>query len=156
MAEIQTRRLTGADCAVARRLFAMMADVFAEQSEPLSDGYLQRLLGRADFWAIAALLGDDIVGGVTAHTLPMTRAETAEIFVYDIAVRTDRQRTGIGRQLIDALRRAARDEGIEELFVPADNGDTHALEFYRALGGAPAPVTIFTFPAEAGPAGDIT
>ena len=44
-----------------------------------------------------------------------------------------------------ALREAAAAAGITEVFVPADNDDTHALDFYRALGGDPAPVTMFTF-----------
>jgi aminoglycoside 3-N-acetyltransferase I len=35
--------------------------------------------------------------------------------------------------------------GITVAFVPADNEDVHALDFYSALGGIPAPVTIFTF-----------
>jgi hypothetical protein len=30
-------------------------------------------------------------------------------------------------------------------FVPADDHDTHALDFCRALDGAPTSVTIFTF-----------
>jgi aminoglycoside 3-N-acetyltransferase I len=53
---------------------------------------------------------------------------------------------GIGRRLVEALRDAAN--AIEaDVFVPADDEDLHALDFYRALGGEPAPVTIFTFPA---------
>jgi aminoglycoside 3-N-acetyltransferase I len=47
--------------------------------------------------------------------------------------------------LVAALREAAAAEGIHVAFVPADNEDTHALDFYRAIGGVPAPVTIFTF-----------
>jgi aminoglycoside 3-N-acetyltransferase I len=43
------------------------------------------------------------------------------------------------------LREEAARAGIETLFVPADDEDEHALDFYRALGGVPAPVTIFTF-----------
>lgn len=62
---------------------------------------------------------------------------------YDLAVRGDRQRQGIGRRLIAALRAAAA--GVEVVFVPAAGDDVHALECYRALGGEPAPVTIFTF-----------
>jgi len=47
-----------------------------------------------------------------------------------------------------ALRQAATAEGIADLFVPADNDDRHALQFYRRLGGVAAPVTIFTFPGD--------
>jgi aminoglycoside 3-N-acetyltransferase I len=147
---MQTRRLTTGDKDVARQMFAMMGEVFEEAAEPLGDPYLDRLLGRPDFWAFAAFVGDEVVGGLTAHTLMMTRAESSEIFIYDIAVRTDHQRKGVGRMLVKALRDAALAEGIEDVFVPADNEDTHALEFYRALGGEPAPVTIFTYSSPKG------
>ena len=60
-------------------------------------------------------------------------------------MRGDRQRQGIGRRLIAALRAAAETAGVEVVFVPAAGDDVHALECYRALGGEPAPVTIFTF-----------
>jgi len=48
-----------------------------------------------------------IVGGLTAHTWPMTRAEQSEIFIYDIAVRKDQQRKGVGRRLVTALLESA-------------------------------------------------
>jgi aminoglycoside 3-N-acetyltransferase I len=149
MAELSTQRLTTSDRDLARRLFAMMADVFEEPGAALSDAYLDALLARPDFWALAALSGDDLVGGVTAYALPMTRAETTELFIYDVAVRADHQRRGVGRQLLTKLREAASAAGIGEAFVPAEDEDTHALDFYRALGGVPAPVTLFTFSNEA-------
>jgi len=145
MTDIRTRRLTAADADVARHLFALMAGVFEEPSARLGDDYLERLLGRSEFWAMAAFIDDQLVGGVTAHVIPMTTSESAELFIYDIAVRTDRQRQGIGRALMTALGAAAMADGIGAVFVPADNEDADALEFYRRLGGAPAPVTIFTF-----------
>jgi aminoglycoside 3-N-acetyltransferase I len=122
-----------------------MTEVFEEECEPLSDGYVDRLLSRRDFWVMAAFAGDEIVGGLTAHELPMTRAESSELVIYDVAVRSDWQRRGVGRLLVAGLREEACSLGLEEMFVPADNDDVHALDFYRALGGVPAPVTLFTF-----------
>jgi aminoglycoside 3-N-acetyltransferase I len=145
MAEIRVERLTTADVERARALFATMAHVFATEAEVLSDGYLARLLGRDDFWTLAASVDGQLVGGLTAHTLPLTRAEVFEVFIYDIAVVPDWQRQGVGRQLMSTLRSQAARAGIRVVFVPADNEDTHALDFYRALGGVSAPVTIFTF-----------
>ena len=142
---MRLKRLTAGDREPAKVLFTLMAKVFDEGSEELSDGYVDRLLGREDFWAIAAFVDNDIVGGITAHTLPMTRAQDFEIFIYDIAVRSEHQRKGIGRRLVEELRAQAASMGITDLFVPADNEDAHALDFYRALGGEAAPVTIFTF-----------
>lgn len=145
MNEIRIQRLGAEDRETARQLFVVMATVFDEGCETLGDSYLDRLLESKSFWAFAAFLGDELVGGVTAHTLPMTRSEAEEVFLFDIAVRNEHQRKGIGGQLVKALREAAAEEGIEVMFVPADNEDTHALDFYRALGGEPAAVTIFSF-----------
>ncbi|MEM8809984.1 MAG: GNAT family N-acetyltransferase [Cyanobacteria bacterium P01_G01_bin.38] len=142
---MQVRRLTANDRELAKALFTFMAEVFEEDCNPLSDDYLDQLLNQKDFWAMAAVLDDDILGGVTAYTLPMTRTASSEIFIYDIAVRADQQRQGIGRHLMTALREVAAAAGIDDIFVFADNDDRHALDFYRALGGAPSPVTAFTF-----------
>jgi aminoglycoside 3-N-acetyltransferase I len=148
---MKLRRLGPGHEAHARAMFAMMAQVFAEDGEQpdaveaLDAAYVRGLLQREDFWAVAALEGENVIGGITAHTLPMTRSASSELFIYDLAVRADRQRLGIGRALVNELLSLARAAGITVSFVPADNEDTHALDFYRAIGGAGAPVTIFTF-----------
>ena len=141
----RSKRLKPGDRDLARRLFAIMAEVFGEDHEALSDAYIDSLIAREDFWAIAAYIDDQIVGGVTAHTLPMTRTASSEVFVYDIAVRNDHRRKGVGRHLMSELRDSAAARGIRVLFVPAENHDLHALDFYRALGGTPSQVTTFTF-----------
>ena len=123
----------------------MMAEVFVESADQLSEEYLNTLLGRNDFWAFVALSDGRPVGGLTAHTLPMTQKEAAEILIYDLAVRASHQRRGIGRALVMALLDSAAEIGVESVFVPADSSDVHALDFYRALGGVAAPVTLFTF-----------
>ncbi|AKJ06783.1 aminoglycoside 3-N-acetyltransferase I [Archangium gephyra] len=148
---MRLKRLKAGDRESAKVLFTLMAKLFEEGSEELSDGYVDRLLGQEDFWAIAAFVDNDIVGGITAHTLPMTRTESSELFIYDIAVRSDQRRKGIGRRLMEELRAQATGLGIRDLFVPADNEDVHALDFYRALGGESAPVTIFTFANDSEP-----
>lgn len=138
------RRLGPGDEAVARELFALMAAVFEEDEDPAAPADVASLLRREDFWALAAM-GDVVVGGLTAHALPMTRNRSTELFIYDLAVRADRQRRGTGRALVTELRSLANEAGIATVFVPADDEDTHALDFYRAVGGVPSPVTFFTF-----------
>jgi aminoglycoside 3-N-acetyltransferase I len=150
MKGLVVRRLTGADLLIARETFAMMVDVFDEDdehSEPLADDYLDRLLRQDSFWALTAFAGSEIVGGLTAHTLPMTRSASSELFIYDLAVRPDHQRRGVGRRLIQEVRDRAEVAGIHDVFVPADDDDTHALDFYRALRADESPVTHFTFTA---------
>lgn len=145
MAEITARRLGTDDVTLAARMFVMMAEVFGEASQPVGQAYVAKLLAKPSFWAVAGFEDGDLVGGLTAHTLEMTRSEGSEVFLYDIAVRTDRQRRGIGRTLVARLRDAAKSEGIDVVFVPADEDDAHALDFYRSMGGEEAHVAIFTF-----------
>lgn len=149
--DLRVRRLRSGDSREARALFALMEEVFETPGAPLGDRYLQNLLEDDRFWALAAYDGDRVVGGLTAHTLPMTRSESSEIFCYDLAVRGDVQRRGVGRRLMAELRGQAAASGIGVLFVPAENEDEHALHFYRAVGGVPSPVTFFTFGEDAEP-----
>jgi tRNA (adenine37-N6)-methyltransferase len=128
---------------LARTAFRMMHDVFDEGGAPLSDDYIACLLADLRFHAVVAVESSEPVGCITAHDLPMTRQERSESFVYDLAVRQDHQRRGVGRQLVEALVVDASRRGIDVVFVPADNDDDHALAFYTSLGGRPAPVTMF-------------
>ncbi len=142
------QRLGKGDRDQAQALFTLMAGVFETETAPLSVSYLNGLLQEERFWALAALNKGRLVGGLTAHTLPLTRVAEHELFVYDIAVLPEYQRQGVGRRLVDELLALARGVGIREVFGLADNEDAHALDFYRALGGHAAPVTMFGFAPE--------
>ena len=98
----------------------------------------------AGILGIAAFDENEMIGGLTAYVLQKTTSESSELFLYDVAVRKSHQRRGVGRLLMTALRDEARNAGIEEAFVLADNEDVHALDFYRALGGRASQVTLFT------------
>lgn len=136
-------RLRDADVERARTTFTMMHEMFDEEPAPLSDRYLADLLADTAFWAIGAFDAGEPVGAITAHALPMTRHERTELFIYDLAVRDDQQRRGIGRRLVEALIAEAAGQGIDVVFVPADDDDLHAVSFYESLGGRGSPVTIF-------------
>ena len=142
---IHAVRLRPGDRDIARHLFAAMAEVFAQPASPLSDVNIDRLLSRDDFWAVAAFVGEELAGGVTAHTLPMSRSDGSELFIYDVAVRRRHQRMGVGRQLLETTCQLAAQAGIHFSFVLAENMDTHALDFYRALGATESSITVFAF-----------
>ena len=128
-------------------MFALMAAVFDEPSEPLGDAYVRQLLTTGSFWAVAAFEGERVVGGITAHTIPMTRTSSSELFIYDLAVHDEYRRRGAGRLLVSSLCAQALEAGISEVFVPADDDDADAIAFYRSLGGEESAVTFFAWDA---------
>jgi aminoglycoside 3-N-acetyltransferase I len=148
MSAAHIKKLSTEDIELARSLFSVMASVFGEGSNSPSSEYIASLLNRDDFWVIAALANGTPVAGLTAFVLPLTHSEMAELLVYDIAVMQTHRRQGIGRRLLEMARSLAAERGIATTWVPVDNRDVHALEFYRSAGGAPSSATIFAFPSD--------
>jgi len=75
----------------------------------------------------------------------MYNSDSAELFIYDIAVRPEFQRKGVGKRLMLAAQAFCTQNGIKQMFVDANEADTHALDFYSSLGGRAEKVVQFTF-----------
>ncbi len=142
---IRILRLGEADADRASKMFDLMAEVFEEPATVLNRDYVAALLADPSFWAYAVLVDDTLLGGLTAHVLPMTRSMDSELMIYDLAVGLEHQRTGLGRQLMQAVIDDAASAGIATVFVPAEAADAHALEFYKAQGGERTDCVIFSF-----------
>ena len=136
MHPMHIKKLSAGDPDLARSLFSVMASVFGEDTSSVSSEYVASLLRRNDFWVIAALAQGEPIAGLTAFVLPLTRSESAELFIYDIAVVPTHQRRGIGRRLVETARGLAAVRGITTTWVPAENEDVHAL-ISTDLGGTP-------------------
>jgi aminoglycoside 3-N-acetyltransferase I len=144
-ADLTVARLTSTSLTTARDTFALLTEVFGEPRTDPGDDWLSGLLGNESFRGYAAMYGGEVVGGLTAYLLPLTRARGTEVFLYDLAVRADFRRQGVARRLVGAVRAEFSGDAVMSVFVLADNADEHALAFYRAVGAEPAPVTMFSF-----------
>lgn len=133
-----TRVLGRDDAALMRAVLAMFGKAFDEvqtysDSQP-STAYLEWLLGSETFIAIAALKGEEVVGGVAAYVLPKFEQERREIYIYDLAVADACRREGIATALIEELKRSASLRRAYVIFVQADPGDDPAIALYTKLG----------------------
>ena len=130
------QKLTAADVALAQALFLYFQE---DDKEPVitqtSDAYMQKLLAREDFYALAVLDGDRVIGGATAYELPMYKSETTELFLYEIGVDAAYRRQGIARRLMEMMMAAGRARGLTEMYVGAIANDKPAEGLYRATGG---------------------
>jgi aminoglycoside 3-N-acetyltransferase I len=124
-------------------------NVVFEEEEPAigSKANLEKLLGNSGFIALAAVSEDKIVGGLTAHVLPMYYSEQSEIFLYDLAVKPEFQRMGIGKELLQHLKEYCVMNGIKEFFVMAHEEDESAIDFYISTGGIGEKVMNFVYEA---------
>ena len=137
-ARFSIHQLASDDVALMQALLTTFGEAFDEvetygKNRP-SAGYLQRLLGSDYFIALAALKGNEVVGGIAAYELHKFEQERSEIYLYDLAVATAHRRQGIALALILELKRIAAARGSYVVFVQADLGDAPAIELYAKLG----------------------
>lgn len=131
-------QLGRADVPIMQRMLRMFGKAFGEldtyTGKPPSTAYLERLLASESFIALAALEGEEVVGGIAAYELRKFEQERSEIYIYDLAVDSARRREGIATALILELKKIAALRGAYVIFVQADHGDDPAIALYSKLG----------------------
>ena len=121
-----------------RELNALFGRAFADPATfddaPPNDAYLKDLLSRDHIAVVAALKGEDVVGGLVAYALDKFEQERREYYIYDLAVDEGHRRQGIATALIHHLRGIAGRCGAWVIYVQADYGDEPAIALYTKLG----------------------
>ena len=144
--KFEVRKLAPVDVPAFNLLIHLFNEVF-EEDEPAisSETNLFKLLSNTHFVALAAFYENEIVGGLTAYELPMYYSENSEMFLYDLAVKPDYQRMGIGKRLLHRLNEYCLEKGMLTFFVLAHEEDQHAIEFYHSTGGKSEKVVNFLY-----------
>src|SRR5882724_8590720 len=132
------KHLSAGDVPVLKALLAVFGEAFAEpdtyQGAVPSDAYLEGLLAKPHFIALAALEREDVVGGLAAYELQKFERARSEVYIYDLAVHESHRRRGVATGLIRELGRIAKRRGAYVMFVQADTGDAPAIRLYESLG----------------------
>ncbi len=144
--KIEYKKLEIVDLSRLTELIKVYEEVFEMEDFTLPAAqYLQSLLEKEIVIFYVAMIDKKVVGGLTAHVLPSTYFPSSEVYIYDLAVRTEFQRKGIGRQLINSLKEYCASLRLKEVFVQADLEDRHAIDFYQATGGIAESVVHFSY-----------
>jgi aminoglycoside 3-N-acetyltransferase I len=132
------RRLEPSDIPLLRELNAMFGRAFADAdtygAAPPSDAYLESLLAKEHVVALAAMAGEEVVGGLVAYELDKFEQARREYYIYDLAVAEEHRRQGVATALIGNLREIAAQRGAWVIYVQADYGDSPAIALYEKLG----------------------
>lgn len=135
--EIVVSRLSEDDVKSLQDLNRLFSDAFDDpenyHSTPPTEAYLGAFLRRTDTIVIVARKEERVVGGLVAYVLDKFEQDRREVYVYDVAVDPHFQRQGIGRKMMDEVRRIAREMHASVVYVQADKADDHAVAFYRSL-----------------------
>ena len=137
-APVTILRLSSADVDVMRRLNGLFGAAFGEPdkyaAEPPSERYLESLLAKEHVVAVAAVVNEEVVGGLVAYELDKFESARREYYIYDLAVAAEHRRRGIATALIGHLQQIARRRGAWVVYVQADYGDDPAIALYERLG----------------------
>lgn len=128
------RALTLADYPAARRLYA---DLHRDHAMPDFDEGLDQfaqVISHDGTWIIGADHEGDLVSMATLHVLPnMTYQMKPYALVENVVTRSDHQRQGFGRLVIEALTRKAWAEGAYKIML-LTNRERGTRAFYERLG----------------------
>jgi aminoglycoside 3-N-acetyltransferase I len=145
--DIRIEKLSPNDIDKFTELIRVFERVFEMRNFTIPDDkYLQQLLTREDFIVFVAVSNDNVVSGLTSYILQQYYSVSPLVYIYDLAVKTELQRHGVGKLLVANLTNYCKDKGFEEVFVQADKVDDHAIEFYRSTGATEEQVVHFYYP----------
>ena len=130
---ISFTKLKEEDLGLFVQVIKLFEEVFEKEPFQIPDpSHLKRLLSDNDFFVFVAMNDKRVIGALTGYILDQYYSEKPLAYIYDLAVDTGYQRSGLGTKLVAAINDYCRLNGIEEVFVQAEKVDDHALAFYRS------------------------
>lgn len=134
----EVRILVPGDAALLRQMLSVFGvafnDMDAYTAKQPDNAYLEKLLGSDSFVAVAASVGERVVGGIAGYVMRKFEQVRSELYIYDLAVDEAFRRQGIATAMIEKLQEHADAHGIYALFVQADLSDDAAIALYTKLG----------------------
>lgn len=100
--------------------------------EPLAPGPAKEFLANPAVLLWIASEGSTVVGFLYCVVVPLRLGAGRELLLYEIGVRSEWRRRGVGRTLLTGMEEWMRANEIGEVWVCADN--QVAVDFYRGCG----------------------
>ena len=126
-------KLNKTDVSKFLELIHVFEDVFEMQNfKPPHQNHLRTVLYKENFMVFTASHNGKVIGGLTAYILDQYYSTKPLVYIFDLAIKKEFQRKGIGKKLISEINEYCRNQDFQEVFVQADKVDDYALEFYRS------------------------
>jgi len=143
---MRIHRLKADDEADAIRAIHKLKPASERDGLDASPEHMRRLLeDDANYLIVATGPDDGPVGFLIAYRVPRVDRDQNMIYLYEIVVRPDCRRQGIGSQMIDLLKHESSPDDIMEIWVGTELGNTPARRLYESTGGKPGSDQIVEF-----------
>lgn len=134
----EIKRLGAEDLELMEEILDLFGEEFEEKetygaNRPGKD-YMDGLLGRGSFIALAAVSNERVIGALCAYEFKKFEQERSEIYIYDLAVAKEFRRKGVATALINAVQPIAREMGAWVIFIQAEWDDEAPVALYTKLG----------------------
>lgn len=142
---MKIERINPSDVEKFKELRQIFIEVFENPAPDLDDRQYEILRDNRHFIALGAVVGFQLVGGLTAHIVPNYYRGGHDLYINDLAVLKDHQGKRIGQSLLEAAQDFCSKHGIGEMYVSADAKDKKANSFYEKNRGKKKGTNFYTF-----------
>jgi len=129
---MEIKKLDKNEISEFRNLIEIFNIVFENEFQLPPNKYLSHLLSNSDFIVFVVKINNQVVGGLTIYILHGYYSVKPSAYIYDVGIRPEFQRQGLGKNLITEVCRFCKENGFEEAYVEAESEDTQAVDFYRS------------------------
>tara|TARA_Y100000588_G_scaffold334101_1_gene373374 strand:- start:835 stop:1263 length:429 start_codon:yes stop_codon:yes gene_type:complete len=129
LSQISIKRLGKDDWQKARKSVALFWDVVPNRAT------IVRFLDQPQNILLSAEMGDEPVGQLIAYVLDRWDRDESELFLYSIDVVKTHRRKGVGKALVEELRKLGRAQGCLGTFVFTNESNFPAMQLYQTTGG---------------------
>ncbi len=135
--QVKTRRACAADvpqlCGLLAQLFAQEADFTPDPKRQVRG--LNLILDQPETGQLHCAASEDMIVGMVSILFSVSTAEGGRVaWLEDMIVHPDKRGQGIGRTLLDAAIRGAREAGCLRLTLLTDTTNAAAMQFYARSG----------------------
>jgi len=92
-------------------------------------------LSKEPNYLLAAYVDNALAGFAYAYELDRIEQERPMMFFYSIDVLSEYQKQGIGKRLIEELKRICADRNVCKMYVLTDEENEAAMNLYQSTGG---------------------
>ncbi len=86
-------------------------------------------------YLLAAYVDNSLAGFTYAYELDWIDRREPMMFFYSIDVLSEYRQQGIGKRLVQELKRICTERSVSKMFVLTDEGNTAAMRLYQFTGG---------------------